>query len=113
MSWTVETVLKWARKATEVFQNQFGTLWTPQAQINHTFSEVAELNEGLSKGKPPDNYKGTLREYVAEEIWDIVFSAITNAHVLGISDQELIYAFNRVTKKVEERMESNYYAKKA
>ena len=104
MSWTVETLLKWARKATEVFQNQFGSLWTPQAQINHTFTEVAELNQALRHREP--------REKIAEEIWDIVFSAITMAHVLGISDQELIYAFNRVTTKLEERMRNNHYARR-
>jgi len=103
MNWTIEVFLKFARSATEEFQRQAG-MWSSAAQMNHTSSEVRELKEALRKGEPT--------ERIAEEIWDIVFSALTNAHVLEISDEELISAFNHVVNKLRERMKNNYYAKK-
>jgi len=110
MSWTIEQTLKFAREATQEFMRQMGP-WNVERQVLHNLSEIMEF-EISTRQRIADESWADWRIRSAEEIWDIIFSALTNAHIIGISDEHMVYAFNRVVRKIQDRMKNNYYAGK-
>lgn len=90
--------LKELRKNSDFYFKKFGK-WDLNTQLLHTHSEVSELYEGLRKGRGHENF--------LEEIWDIVFSALTNAHVVGFSDKQILEAMNKCLDKVQIRIQNN------
>ena len=77
--------------------------WSIYEQILHTQSEVSELYEALR----PVSYDRNVLNHIIVEIWDIVFSAITNAHVIGLSDDFIFEGMLRTLRKIERRMIEN------
>jgi len=101
----VKELLKFARKATAEFIRQKGNAWSLTDQICHTHSEVSELYQILRHRGWPE-----CKDEWIEEIWDIALSGIANAHIMGISDEELLDALQRVLNKVKERMKNKHYS---
>jgi NTP pyrophosphatase (non-canonical NTP hydrolase) len=103
MTWvgdlTIREVLETLRKVTLKHFEKSGRKWTVYEQLNHTHSEVSELYETL-RGKHRDPNV----ENIVEEIWDIVFSALTNSHVLDISDERLLDGLGRTFEKIKGRV---------
>lgn len=94
-------LLPWFRTVTEEYQNQMGE-WSLEAQINHIFTEVGELNNALRKNKPLND--------VLEEIWDIVLSAITVSHLIpDATDEKMLESFDLTMGKLLGRMANNHY----
>lgn len=94
-------LLPWFRTVTEEYQNQMGE-WSLEAQINHIFTEVGELNNALRKNKPLNDVLG--------EIWDIVLSAITVSHLIpDATDEKMFEAFDLTMEKLLDRMANNHY----
>lgn len=71
--------------------------WSVYEQLNHCHSEVAELYQALRR---PNEAK----EPPQDEIWDIVLSALTIAHVMGFNDEILQASLERVLSKIEGRV---------
>jgi len=93
----VRSLLFQLRKVSEAHFKRCGG-WSIHDQICHTHSEVSELYELIRKRHLPT------REEMLEEIWDVVFSAITNAHVLGFSDEELLQGMISTLRKIQSRV---------
>jgi len=103
----IQDLLEWGRKITSHFQEQMGK-WSLKEQINEVFTEVAELNQLIRHGKLEIS-----KDDFIEELWDIIFSALTLAHVtpIEISDEDLLRGLLRVQLKLEERVKNNYYSR--
>jgi len=92
---TVKELLAELRRVTETHFKKSGK-WTVWEQIGHTHSEVSELWERLRQNTTP--------VFQLIEIWDIVFSAITNAHVLEYTDDQLFGGLALTLDKIRERV---------
>jgi len=92
--WTVKKLLEELRKVSNSDFHKSGK-WTIWEQIGHTHSEVSELFQAVTQDDPPFS--------VLMEIWDIAFSAITNAHVLGYKDSQLIGGLEMTMDKIKHR----------
>ena len=82
-------------------------IWSVYEQLNHTHSEVSEAYDVLRR---PENYltadytEEDMKIKFCEELWDVVFSALTNAHVGGVSDYDLKRSFFSTLEKIEKRV---------
>lgn len=99
-------MLLFAEYVTYKFQKQTHQ-WTLSEQINETFTEVAELNQFIRHNR--DRPLKEVKKELIEEIWDIVFSAITTSHILGIQREEMREGFDKVISKLRKRIEEQYY----
>jgi len=100
---TVRELLKELRKVSEARIARHGRRWNIYEQICHNHSEVSELYRALRHaGKDVLTFHITL-EVLAGEIWDIVFSAITNGHILKLSDDDLLLEAGHTLRKIKRR----------
>jgi len=91
---TVEEFLAELRRVSEAHFKRSGR-WTVWEQIGHTHSEVSELWERLTQDTTP--------VFRLIEIWDIVFSAITNAHLLDYTDEQILGGLALTLNKIKHR----------
>jgi len=96
--WTVKELLESLRQVSNAHVAKAGIRldqWSIWEQIVHTHSEVSELYKAVKVDATP--------VFVLEEIFDIVFSAIANGHVLGYTDQQLFAGLEMTLQKVRRR----------
>lgn len=79
------------RKITITRSKKFGKSGI-ETQICHTYSEVTELYEAVM------GEKGQVAHL--NEVWDIIFSAITCAQVLGYTDKEILNGMEKCYEKI-------------
>ena len=77
-----------------------GGKWSINEQINHTHSEVSELYESLRSTRLGDHS----HEHVLEEICDVIYSALTNAHILNYTDEEILEGLVKTLRKIQKRV---------
>ena len=101
----VRLILRILREVSDRHFKRHRRIWTVYEQLNHTHSEVSELYEALRSTWKEDSGRESIVKHLVEEIWDIVFSALTNAHVLGITDHELLEGLDGTLEKIAGRVE--------
>ena len=86
--------LKLCREVTEAHWKKADRRWTIHEQICHTHSEVTEVYDAIRSGNDLS---------VKYEIADVIYAAITLAHVADLTDKEILYALQVVLKKIQRR----------
>lgn len=94
--WLIE-----ARRVTEAHKLEKTLI---EWQICHIHSEASELYKALTR--PPREIAQDAKAwqvFIVNEIWDIIHSAITAAHLLQISDFDLLMGLEANLRKIKER----------
>lgn len=97
----LKELLKRARNVTNKHIIRNGGIWPIGDQISLVHSEASEV---FDVHRRPEKYDDPEKDFILETC-DIIFSALTLAHIQGYPDEEIMRSLEETLKKIEERVE--------
>jgi len=103
--WWLKTWLEKARQVTQAhFDIRGGRRWSIYEQLLHNHTEIDEAYEVIRRCDIDSCRDALIRAHLLEEICDIVYSALTSAHILDFTDDEILDSLLGTLRKIQSRV---------